>query len=243
MENNKIENIRFSGFTKRSLVTLLVMISSGMIASAQKSVVADVLSKHGIDQSVLEPANLRVPDDYSYTVKESTTTNGKTKEVVAKFDPSQQGDEQWTVISVDNNLPSRSDINSFRKNKAKKQSANKTDDASFKIEKDAADQIVFSYKADASSISKDAEFLKDCRVFVTINTGTKQPERQQIKNEKPVKLGPLKADRFEVVTNFIKKDPGARYFPASESVSMDSKFLGQAVSVQTATEYSNYSKK
>jgi len=243
MKNKTIEKLKSKKIKMKCLLTLFLFISSGLTAFAQKSVVADALSKHGIDQSVLEPANLKVPDDYSYTVKESTTTNGKTKVIVAKFDPAQSGDEQWTVIAVNDNPPSKSDINSFRKAKAKKQTVTKPDDASYKIEKEEADQIVFSYKADASAVPKDAEFLKDCRVFVTINTKTKQPELQQVRNEKPVKLGPLKADRFEVVTNFTKRDPGARYFPTSENVTMESKFLGQAVSVQTANEYSNYTKK
>lgn len=243
MKNNKKGSFKLNNGKLKSTLTLLIIAGCTLTASAQKSTVQAALSKHGIDESILSPTNLKAPTDYAYELKQTTLTAGKSKEIVAKFDPSRTGDEQWTVVSVDGKTPSKGDINSFRKTKAKPESGEKTDDASYKIEKESADQLTFSYKMDEASLSKDAAALKDCRLYMTVNLRTKQIDQLQLMNEKPVKVGPLKADKFDMITKFTSSQQTKRYFPLNENLSIQAKFLGQAVNIQTITEYANYTKK
>jgi len=226
-----------------SLVTLFILLVSALSASAQKSVVLDAFSKHGIDPGILNPVNVRTPDDYAYDLKQTTVTAGKTNVTVARFDPSGPKEEQWTVVSVDGKSPSKGDINSFRKNKAKPQSSEKTDDASYRIEKETADQLVLSYKPDATSLSKETAFLKDCRLYMTVSLKTRKLEQVQALNEKPVKIAILNADQLDLTIKYVMNEEAKRYFPVNDNLNIQAKFLGQKVNVETVTEYSNYTKK
>lgn len=226
-----------------SLVTLFILLVSTLNASAQKSIVLEAFSKHGIDAGILNPGSTKAPDNYAYDLKQTTVTAGKTNITIAQFDPSRPKEEQWSVISVDGKSPSKGDISSFRKNKTKPQSSEKTDDASYKIEKETADQLVLSYKSDATSLSRETAFLKDCRLYMTINLKTRKLEQVQALNEKPVKIAILNADQLDLTIRYVQNEESKRYFPVNEQLNIQAKFLGQKVDVETVTEYSNYVRK
>jgi uncharacterized protein YjhX (UPF0386 family) len=224
------------------VMAFLLMITT-FTASAQKSTVLDAFSKHGIDAGMLNADNLQQPTDYAFDLKQTTITAAKQTVIMAKFDPKSPKDEQWTVVSVDGKAPSKSDVNGFRKNQNKQAASNQADEGSYKVEKETPDHLVVSFKQDPGTISKDAAFLKDCRLYMTINLKTKKLEQVQAVNEKPVKINILNADKLELVTKYIKIDQGQRYFPMHQELNISAKFMGQAVNVQTITEYANYTKK
>lgn len=243
MKNNATTQIKSVGYELKGLLVLFALMVFTLAASAQKSAVLAAFSKYGIDQSLLIPGNLKAPDNYAFDLKETTITNGKSKVTVAKFDPSGAVEEQWTVVSIDGKSPSNGDIKTFRKNKTKPEKSDKTDDESYKIEKETADQLVISYKMDAASLSKDAESLKDCRLYMTIDLRTKKLSQIKLLNEKPIKIKILKADKFEMLSKYTFNDQAKHYLPLTEDLNIEAKFMGQPVTVQTITEYSNYTKK
>ncbi|GAA4312675.1 hypothetical protein GCM10023149_08130 [Mucilaginibacter gynuensis] len=212
-----------------------------MQASAQKSLVTSALSKYGLDQSFLDAANLRAPVDHAFDLKESTTVAGKTKVILAKFEPSATEHERWKVVSVDGKSPSLYETNTFRNARAKPP-VDKPDETTYKIDSETTDQMVISYKMDAASIPKEASFLKDCRVILSIDLKNKQLTQLQLLNEKPVKIGPLTANKFEIVTKYFYDKLTKRYFPLNDNVHMDAAFLGKTVTTQIETVYSNYTK-
>jgi hypothetical protein len=226
----------------RTLLVLFILVVSTLHVSAQKTVVLDAFSKHNIDAGMLNPANLQEPDDYAFDLKQTTIAAGKTNVTIAKFDPSRPKEEQWTVVSVDGKSPSKGDVNSFRKNKVKQQSSEQSDDASYKIEKESADYLVISYKPNATTVPKDAAFMKDCRLYMTINLKTCKLEQVQAQNEKPVKIKILNVEKFDLVMKYNQND-AKRYFPVNEDLNIQAKFIGQPVTVQTLTERSNFVKK
>lgn len=227
----------------KNLAAALMLTTSAVSVSAQKSAVQAAFSKQGIDLRILDPENVKLPKDRAFELNQSTTTAGKTNIIVARFDPSSPENEKWAVVSVNGNAPSKGDINSFRKDRAKGESNTKADDASYKIEKETANQLVYSYKIDAASLPKEAAFMKDCRIYMTVNLGTKKLEQLKTVNEKPVKIAMLTADRFELNSKVVADAESGRYFPVTEDLDMQAKFLGQSVSVKTVTEYSGYTKK
>lgn len=239
MKNTKVMKLNFGPET---LLAFFLLLTTAFTASAQKSIVSDAFSKHGIDVSILNPDNLKRPDDYAFDFKQTVTTTGKQSVTVARFDPSSPKEEQWTVISLDGKTPSKGDIYSFRKNQAKSETP-QPDDSSYKIEKENSDYLVISFKMDPNSIPKDASFMKDCRSYLSINLKTKKLEQSQIINEKPVKIKILTADKFEGTLKYNWNAQAKRYFSANEDVNIQAKFIGQAVNVQTTTEYSNYTRK
>ncbi|MEO3404006.1 hypothetical protein AAFN85_08895 [Mucilaginibacter sp. CAU 1740] len=227
----------------KTLLAVLFWLVSTLHVSAQKATVLEAFSRHGIDVNILDPNCIQQPDDFAYNLRQATIAGGKETVIDAKFDPSGAKDEQWTVISVNGKSPSKSDINSFRKSQAKPAESSQADDASYRIEKESADYLVVSYKPNAASIPKDAPFMKDCRSYMTINLKNKSLEQVQVLNEKPVKIKMLNADKFEVVTKYNRNEQAKRYFASNQNLVIQARFLGQAVNVQTTTEYSGYSKK
>lgn len=227
----------------KHLVMLSLLVVSALTVSAQKSVVAEALSKHGIDAGILDPEALQQPSDYAYDLKATTTVAGKQTVTLAQFDPTKPAEERWTVVSVNGQSPSRGEVNSFRKEHAKPQSTTRADDASYKVDKETSDYLLISYKQDPTSIPKDASFMKDCRMYLTINLKTKKAEQAQVLNEKPVKIKMLTADKFEITVKYSWNNEAKRYFNVSEGLDMQAKFLGQSANVETASEYSNFTKK
>lgn len=229
--------------TMKAMLALLLWVISTLSVSAQKSVVLDAFSKHGINASILDAKNLEQPDNYAYDVQETTIAASKETVIVAKFDPSGPKDEEWTVVSVNGKSPSKSDINSFRKNHSKQPVSSHADESSYRIEKESGGFLVVSFKQDPTTLAKDAAFMKDCRSFMTINLNTKELVQVEAINEKPLKIKILNAEKLDLVLKYNMDDQAKRYFATHQNLNIQAKFLGQAVNVQTITEYSNYTKK
>lgn len=227
---------------KQTLLVFALLMIFALTASAQKSAVLDAFSKHGIDAGILNDGSLMPPTDFSYDFSQTTTTAGKTISTTAKFDASAPKQEQWTVISADGKTPSKSDINSFRKNHSKQTPA-PAEESSYKVEKETPDYLVISYKQNPDPADKEAAVLKDCRQYMTVNLKTKKLEKVQTLNEKPLKIKILSAEKFDLVTTYNWNEQAKRYFAVNENLNILAKFMGQTIPVQTITEYSNYSKK
>lgn len=241
MKNNISAYRTLSSTSLKGIFTVLLLTIFVIRASAQKSLVTTALSKHGVDQSVLDPVNLRLPADHAFGLKESTTAAGKTKVLLATFDPSVAGPDRWKVVSVDGRAPSLYENNTFRNTRAKPP-VDKPDETTYKIESETADQLVISYKLDAASTPMDAAFLKDCRVVLSVDLKDKQPVQLQLVNEKPVKIGPLTAKKFEIVTKYLYDKAAKRYFPLKDNLNMEAAFFGKTLTTQIETVYSNYTR-
>ncbi|MEJ2904940.1 hypothetical protein [Pedobacter panaciterrae] len=240
---NKKTKFELQSRRKKTLIALFLLVTCSLTVSAQKSAVLSALSKYNIDASILNADNIQQPEDFAFDFKQTTVTAGKQIVTIAKYDPSGPKEEQWTVVSVDGKSPSKGDINTFRKNQSKEVKSTQTDESSYKVEKESADYLMISYKIDQASIPKDAAFMKDCRSYMTINLKTKKIEQVQVINEKPVRIKILNAEKFDLVIKYTKNDQSKRYLPVSQELNMLAKFIGQEVTVQTITEYSNYTKK
>lgn len=241
--NDEKKRFELRGNILKTLFALFLWVISTLSVSAQKSAVLDVFSKHGIDAGILDPNYLQQPEDFAYDLRQTTIAGGKETVIEAKFDPAGPKDEQWTVVAVNGKSPSKSDINSFRKNQSKPAESNQADIASYRVEKESSDYLVVSYKPDAASIPRDAAFMKDCRSYLTINLKNKALEQVQVLNEKPVKIKILNAEKFDVVTKYSWNGQAKRYFAMNQNLNILAKFLGQTVTVQTTSEYSGYTKK
>jgi len=244
MEKNQGKRTGIQQVTIKSALVLCLLGAATFTVSAQKAVVLDALSKHGIDAGVLDPGQLKQPEDYAFDLTFTSTAGGKQTVTMAKFDPSAPDADRWTVVSVDGKSPSKAEINTFKKSHSKPQpTSSRADDGSYKIDRESADYLLISYKQDAASTPKDAGFMKDCRCYLTINLKTKRAEQMQVINEKPVKINILNAEKFELTVKYNWNEQAKRYFTASEDLTMLAKFLGQSTSVETSSVYTNYSKK
>lgn len=228
---------------KSNAVILFFLVMFASSVSAQKSKVLDVFFKYGIDSSILNPEKTKRPDNLAFDYKQTVITSAKETETIAKFDPSLSGAEQWSVVSIDGKSPSKSAVNSFRKNQSKASTTTPTDDSTYKIEKETPDQLVISYKVDPSNLTKENAFVKDCKFYMTINLKTKKLDQIQTINEKPVKVNILTADKLDILLKYKWNEEAKQFVPVSENLTMEAKFIGQATNIQTITEYSNYQKK
>lgn len=227
----------------KSVLTGCFVAVATMSAFAQKSVVESAFSKYEIDNKILDAEYLQQPSNYAYDMKQTLSAAGKETVTMATFDPTRPKDEQWNVLSINGKAASKSDVNSFRKTREKPAETNRADDATYKIDKETADYLVISYKLDPSSLPKEASFMKDCRMVMTINLKTKRLEKTQAFNEKPVRIKILTADKFELTVKHVWNDQAQRYFTTGDDLNMLAKFIGQETNVRTTSEYSNFAKK
>lgn len=235
--NSLLQNYRMN------VLLLLFMVLFTSMASAQKSKILDAFFKYRIDSGVLNPDKTKRPENFAFDFKQTIITSASEVVTIAKFDPSNAGVEKWTVVSIDGKSPSKSAVNSFRKNQMKTSPTPANDDTSYKIEKETPDQLVISYKVETASLTKENAFVKDCRFYMTINLKTKKMEQVQTLNEKPVKVNILTADKLDIIVNYKWNDEAGQYVPVNQNLNMEAKFIGQATNVKTITEYSNYTKK
>lgn len=226
--------------TKVLPLILFLSLVSALTVSAQKSVVLETFLKHGIDADILHNDYSKQPENYAFDLKQTTIVADKEGVTEAKFDPSKPEKERWTVISVDGKTPSRAEINSFRKNQNKESGTPQPEDASYKVEKETPEQLVISYKMNPNTLTKENSFIKDCVYYMTINLQNKRLEQIQSLNEKPVKVKILKADKLDLLIKISWNEQYKRYFPVSQSLKIEAKFIGQPANVQTISEYTNY---
>jgi len=209
----------------------------------QKSEVLKAFAKYQIDESILDPALKKKPETYSFDLKYTSITSEKEKVTLATYDPSKIEAERWTVVSVDGKTPTSSEIKTFRKEHSQpSRTEGKVDESSYKTEKDDGNYLTVSYKQDPASLPAEASFMKDCRLFLTINVKTKRFEKLEAINEKPLKIKILNAQKLDLAIKFKYDEAEKRYFTESEDLDIIVKFLGNLVPIQTLSEYSNYKK-
>lgn len=226
-----------------NLLFLILFVFTAGQTFAQKAVVLAAFKKHGIDANVLDPELKQRPDNYAFDYKYTSITADKEKVTLAHFDPSKPEDKHWTVISIGGKAPSDSEVKTFRKQHIKPQPVNaKADESTFKIEKETADILVISYKQDPGTLPDEASFMKDCRLYMTINLKTKRLEKLQSLNEKKLKIKILNVEKLDLMVTYTYNEQEQRYFPKTEDLNLLVKFLGQLAPMETISEYSNYKK-
>ena len=226
----------------KRLFTILILSVSGLTSSAQKQVVLDLFKKHGIDAGILEQQNSQPADDHAFDLKYSLITDSKETVTLAKYDPSKPQSDRWTVITVNGKTPGKSEVKAFLKSHSKQPVSAKIDDATFLVEKETPESVVISYKQDPASLPVEAQFMKDCRIHMTVNLNTKRMEKLQSLNEKPLKVKIFNAQKLDLVVKFTWNAQEQRYFTQSEDMNLIIKFLGQLSPMETISEYSNYKK-
>lgn len=225
---------------KYFLISGFLLIAS--FASAQKATVFAAFDKHKINHNVLDPKLKAIPKDLSYDVKEVSVTAGKEQEIQASYDPSQSQENKWTVKSVDGRAPKQSEINTFRNKHAEKENSATIDENTLKVESESGDQLVVSYKLNAAELPKEVAFLKDVRTFLTINTKTGKVEKLHSENEASLKVKFVNVSKLTIDLGYNYSSVFSRYLPVKQDMVMIIKFLGQSVSTETTTYYSNFKK-
>jgi len=226
----------------KKIILLTVLNLAVLVSFAQKSVVLESFKKYGIDPSILDPKSTQRSEKYTFDYKYTTVTDNKETVILAKFDPSKPQEERWTVISVKGKAPSASDIKAFRKNHGKPPVTATIDENTYKIDKVNADFLIISYKQNPASLPAEASFMKDCKLYMTINLKTKRLEKLQSLNEKPLKIKMFNAEKLDLVAKYKYDENEKRYFTESEDLNLMVKFLGQLMPMETISEYSNYKK-
>lgn len=226
----------------KKLLLIFLLSTYAMTGSAQKQAVLELFKKHNIDANILEQQSKPPVDDHSFDLKYNTISQNKEEIILASYDPSKPETDRWMVISVKGKTPTKSELKSFLKNHSKRPVTAKIDEASFLVEKETPEYLVISYKQDPASLPAEAQFMKDCRMHMTINLKTKRMEQIQSLNEKPLKIKIFNAEKLDLVVKFTWNEQEQRYFSESEDMNLIVKFLGQRVPMETISEYSNYKK-
>jgi hypothetical protein len=228
---------------KKILVLAFLAIGS-LQAMAQKDVVLAALAKYKIDESTILDDKLRAkPEDYAYDLKETVTTEGRQKIILAKYDPTKAETERWTVISEDDQDPTTTEIKRFKKEHGKAAvPPMKIDESTYKVDKEEGNNLTLTYKYDPASLVEDNAFIKDFRVYLTINTQTGKITKVENVNEKPLKIKTFNIPTLNTYSELTWSEADKRYMPKKDNTTMVIKLLGQEATTVTILEYSNFKK-
>jgi hypothetical protein len=227
---------------KALLITILGLAS--VQAIAQKDVVSAALAKYKVEENLIFDDKLRAkPEDYAYDLKETVTTEGRQKVILASYDPSKAEAERWTVISADDQDPSTTEIKRFRKEHGKAAvPPMKIDESTYKIEKEEGNALTISYQFDPASLVEDNAFIKDFRVYLTVNTQIGKITKVETVNEKPFRIKTFNIPTLNTYSELAWSEADKRYMPKKDNTTMVIKILGQEATTVTILEYSNFKK-
>ncbi|WAC10080.1 M61 family metallopeptidase [Dyadobacter pollutisoli] len=228
---------------KKALVMTILGLAS-VRAIAQKDAVSAALAKYQVQENLIFDEKLRAkPEDYAYDLKETVTTEGRQKVILASYDPSKAEAERWTVISADDQDPSTTEIKRFRKEHGKAAvPPMKIDESTYKIEKEEGNALTISYQFDPASLVEDNAFIKDFRVYLTVNTLIGKITKVETVNEKPFKIKTFNVPTLNTYSELAWSEADKRYMPKKDNTTMVIKILGQKATTVTILEYSNFKK-
>lgn len=227
----------------KKLLLLSVLALASAQSIAQKSVVVTALAKHNLDESILDEKLRAKPDEYAYDLKETVSTQGKEKVILAHYDPSKSEGERWTVISEDDQDPTTTEIKRFKKEHGKPAvPVMKIDESTYKIEKEEGNNLVISYKFDPASLVEDNAFMKDCIAYLTIDLKSGKIIKAEAVNEKPLKVKTFNVPTLNTYSELTWSEADKRYLPKKDNITMAIKLLGQELMTTTIMEYSNFKK-
>ncbi|RQO31130.1 hypothetical protein DBR32_10530 [Taibaiella sp. KBW10] len=207
----------------------------------QKQAVLDAFSTHGLNPDILDQQSKQNPEGCSYDLKVTTSSSAKDKVVVAHHNAGKTGDERWEVLTVNGKTPGKGAIKTFRKEHGQAiRPTTGLDEATLKIEKQNEKELVVSYKMLPAEIPVEASFLKDCRVYLSIDLATKRLTQLQTLNEVPVKIKIFTAEKFDLTVTYRYDETLKKYFPVSEDLNLLIKLLGQLNRMETLSEYANF---
>lgn len=227
----------------KKILFQLILVAISNQTFAQKDVVMKALTKYKLDESILDEKYRLKPTDYSYDLKETVATEGQEKVILASYDPSKKEEDRWTVLSADDQDPSTTEINRFKKEHGKAPYPPvKIDESSYKVEKDDAAILVISYKSDPSSLVADNSFYKDCRTYVTVDLKIGKLTKTEVVNEKPLKIKAFNVPTLNTYSEITWNEKEQKYFPKKDNITMVIKLLGQEITTTTILDYSNFKK-
>jgi hypothetical protein len=89
---------------------------------------------------------------------------------------------------------------------------------------------------------EDNAFIKDFRVYLTINTQTGKITKVENVNEKPLKIKTFNIPTLNTYSELTWSEADKRYMPKKDNTTMVIKLLGQEATTVTILEYSNFKK-
>ena len=172
----------------------------------------------------------------------TSTTDSVTSVEELRFDPIKKKGERWALFSYNGKEPTKKQLRSFDKEFNKKESIaeRNIDKASLKIVQLNDPYLVIGFKYEPSSLPARYGYLADCRGKAYVNLKTKELEKVEFANEKPVKVWPLKVQELKMVVDYAYSEADKKYQVQKETLDMQVKALGNLVAVRDVFEYSNY---
>ncbi|MBS2213621.1 hypothetical protein KEM09_19590 [Carboxylicivirga mesophila] len=225
---------------KNLLFGLLLFISVSL--TAQQNEVDSKLKDYGLSVEVLANSIVASHSQYAFNVSITSDTDSETVVEKAKYDPTMKVGERWLLLSHNGHEPSRKELKDFNKrfNRKEKDINRAIDKSSLNIELDDKNYLVVGFKYIKSGLPARYAFLANCKGKAFINKSTKQLEKAEFVNEKPLKQWPLKTDKLSLLVNYTYNEAEQIYLLEKETFKMDVEAFGQMVPLKDVYEYSDY---
>jgi len=223
-------------------ILLIVAIGFSYFLTAQKTDVESKLIEYGITSDALDHAMKDAGAVYSFNLKTTTESDGKTDIEESHFAPNQPVGSKWILDSHNGNAPSKKQLKNFDKvhNTKVEGIDGKVDDTSWKILTDDESIFTISFSYDKSSLPKKYQFLGDCTGTAVFNKKTKSLEKVEFVNNVPLHIKFFNVSKLNMVVTYIKFD--GKFVMETETIDMTVDMLGQSITVKEKMEYTNYKK-
>ncbi len=208
------------------------------------------LTEYGITNDLLIHSFNGTDNRYAHTVTETETNSSggdapRTTVRVSTFDPTQAGEAQWVLKSVNGNPPSQEETASFNRmhrddGKEPEQMTTEVRDEDWKIVSDDDRELVIGFRYEKQDLPKHFRFLADCDGLVFIDKQQKRLTKMRFKNFQETHMSVVKISRLEMEITFHLQEATNEYLIDRSTTDMDMQALGQSSSSKMITEYSGY---
>jgi hypothetical protein len=226
-----------------SIALLLVaFLSSSISGFSQAKEIKARLLEYKIDEDRLS-SNLREEDAVHY-YKLKSLTGGKEGniETVAEYDPRKKISERWTLLTVNDQPPEKSDLKDFKKihNPKKKHITGKIDQSSYKIERDDEKFLVVTFRYIKESLPSKFQFLGDCDARVYCRKDTKLMSYAEFVSFQPTKVKMLNVNEVLVEMYYTYDEESKTYVHQEARLDMKVMLFGNEQPVEMINNYYEY---
>lgn len=227
----------------KSLIAFVLVLVISLTSYAQQAEeIKARLLEFKIDEDRLS-SNLREEDAVHY-YKLKSLTGGKdgNVETVAEYDPRKKIGSRWTLLTVNNAPPSKSDLKDFKKlhNPKKKYITGKIDPASYKIERDDDKFLVVSFRYIKESIPSKFQFLGDCDAVVYCRKDTKLMSYAEFVSFQTTKVKMFNVSKLLVELYYTYDEESKTYVHQEARLDMKVMLFGNEQQIEMINNYSDY---
>ncbi len=229
------------------LILLTLFLVFNYASKAQDSEVGKLLEKYDYKmEDVIKVIDMSL-NTYSYTstvsthsYSESTKTNVNDVRSYL-FDAEKNKGEQFTLLTVSNNTPSKSDIKHFnRERNSSKQKRIDLKHEAFFIKSNNDTMAIVGFNIAKEDLPSKYAYMAHCTGFIYIDKKLERITNIEIKSNEAISLKIIHINELLIQLNLMYNEEYKQYYISSETTTMKLLMLGSLVDTKIEEVFSDF---